>query len=85
MVVQNACVCSSITPIFTISLLGLSYLFQIGCAAATFKYASAVVWFIVTKVLCYFACWFLATMIIHHICVKTPASDEPDISPEPTP
>lgn len=71
------------TPIFTISLLGLSYLLQRGCDTTTFRYASAVVWFIAAKMVCYFVCWFLATMIIHHIRVKAPSSDEPDISPEP--
>lgn len=67
------------TPIFTISLLGLSYLLQRGCQGMTFRYASVVVWFIVAKTSCYLLCWIFANLIIHHIRVKVPASDETDI------
>lgn len=71
------------TPIFTIPLLSLSYLLQWGCSKTTFMGAAAVVWFIAIKTFCYLVCWCLATMIIHHIRVKAPASDEPGITPEP--
>jgi len=68
-----------ITPIFTTSLLGLSYLFQWGCDKATFRHSSFVAWYILAKLFCYFLCLGVAALIVRHIRVKAPSSDEVSI------
>lgn len=71
------------TPIFTIPLLSLSYLLQCGCSGTMLRSTAVVVWFIAIKTFCYLVCWLFATMIIRHIRVKAPSSDEPGIDPAP--
>ena len=71
------------TPIFTIPLLSLSYLLQCGCSGTEFRSVAIVVWFIAIKTFCYLVCWLFATMIIRHIRVKAPSSDEQGIDPAP--
>ena len=69
------------TPIFTIPLLSLSYLLQWGCKGTVFHFTGLVFWFIVAKMICYALCWCLATMLLCHIRVDVPTSDETSIIP----
>lgn len=68
-----------VTPIFTIPILSLSYLLQLGCKGSNFSFSIFVFWFIIIKTICYVLCWGLASMLLRHIRVDVPTSDETSI------
>ena len=72
------------TPIFTIPLISLSYLYQLGFSPdGKFDKAIWIVVFIAAKTLCYFFCGGLAMFLARRVSIEAPASDEPGIEPAP--
>ena len=68
-----------VTPILTIPFLALSYLLQWGCDGTKFCLTTAVLWFIIVKTVCYALCWCFAQMLLRHIRVAVPTTDETNV------
>lgn len=71
--------CLRVTPILTIPFLSLSYLLQWGCDGTKFCLTTVVLWFILVKTICYGLCWCFAMMLLRHIRVAVPTTDESNV------
>lgn len=70
------------TPLVTIPLIALSYMFQIGCENDQFCWPNIVCYFIIIKTVCYGVCFILLKILLHHETVPPPASvDDNNILP----